>query len=172
MLLFDVFPASDRLGIFHGLLADLRQFRLAAKAEMRAAAPRSGEYQSLNALQNVFKILINSFYGYLGFSQGHFADYDAAARVTETGRDLLKRMVAWLNGSGARVIEIDTDGVYFVPPAGRDRRVLSRPGWVRCCPRASTSNLTRSTRAMFSYKAKNYALLDDEGPVDPQRVAP
>ena len=27
----------------------------------------------LHALQNTFKILINSFYGYLGFAQGHFA---------------------------------------------------------------------------------------------------
>ena len=116
MLKFDVFPANDKLGIFHGLLADLRKFRLAAKAEMRAAAPRSREYQRINALQNVFKVLINAFYGYLGFAQGHFADYAAAARVTEIGRDLLKQMVAWLQGRGANVIEIDTDGIYFVPP--------------------------------------------------------
>ncbi len=47
---------------------------------MRAATPRSREYAPLNALQNVFKVMINAFYGYLGFSQGHFADYDAAAR--------------------------------------------------------------------------------------------
>ena len=116
MLKFDIFPAADKLGIFHGLLADLRTFRLAAKAQMRAAAPRSREYGQLNALQNVFKVMINAFYGYLGFSQGHFADYDAAARVTETGRDLLKKMVAWLSEHGAKVIEIDTDGIYFVPP--------------------------------------------------------
>jgi len=27
-------------------------------------------------------------------------------------------MVAWLNAQGASVIEIDTDGIYFHPPAG------------------------------------------------------
>src|SRR6266571_2447820 len=70
----------------------------------------------LQALQNTFKILLNSFYGYLGFAQGHFADFDAAARVTQIGRDLLKKMIDWLNAHGAHVVEVDTDGIYFVPP--------------------------------------------------------
>ena len=69
-----------------------------------------------HALQNTFKILINSFYGYLGFAQGNFADFEAAARVTQIGRDLLKQMIEWLKAQGAQVIEVDTDGIYFVPP--------------------------------------------------------
>src|SRR5437762_12376520 len=69
-----------------------------------------------HALQNTFKILINSFYGYLGFAQGNFADFEAAARVTQIGRDLLKKMIDWLQAHGAQVIEVDTDGIYFVPP--------------------------------------------------------
>ena len=122
MLNYNIFPANDKLGIFHGLLADLRKFRLAAKAEMRAAAPRSREYGQLNALQNVFKVMINSFYGYLGFSQGHFADYDAAARVTETGRDLLKqhgRVVAGTRREGHR----DRHGRHLFRAAGSGRDV-------------------------------------------------
>src|SRR5260370_35117092 len=70
----------------------------------------------LQGLQNTFKILLNSFYGYLGFAQGSFADFDAAARVTQIGRDLLKKMIEWLNARGAQVIEVDTDGIYFPPP--------------------------------------------------------
>src|SRR6266481_6410924 len=91
MLQFDCFPASDRLQIFRHLLTDLRTFRLEAKAKMRAAK-NPAEQRHLEAFQNTFKILINSFYGYLGFAQGHFADFDAAARVTQIGRDLLKKM--------------------------------------------------------------------------------
>src|SRR5436305_2162046 len=116
MLQFDCFPTSDQLQIFRHLLTDLRTFRLAAKAEQRAAK-NPKEQHHLNALQNTFKILLNSFYGYLGFAQGHFADFDAAARVTQIGRDLLKKMIEWLNAHGARVIEVDTDGIYFVPPS-------------------------------------------------------
>ncbi len=162
MLKFNVFPANDKLSIFHHMLADLRQFRLAAKAEARAAAPRSQEYQRANALQNVFKVMINSFYGYLGFSQGHFSDYDAAARVTEIGRDVLKKMVAWLNERGAKVIEIDTDGIYFVPPEKVTVAML-QTGLGEVLPAGIDIEFDARYRAMFSYKAKNYALLEEEG---------
>ena len=114
MLQFDCFPVTDQLQIFRHLLTDLRTFRLESKASMRAAAGDRAQQQYFHALQNTFKILINSFYGYLGFAQGHFADFEAAARVTQIGRDLLKKMIDWLNAHGAKVIEVDTDGIYFV----------------------------------------------------------
>src|SRR5207249_11503553 len=117
------FPATDRLQIFRHLLTDLRTFRLEAKAQMRTAKnPRQQRY--FHALQNTFKILINSFYGYLGFAQGHFADFDAAARVTQVGRELLQKMIGWLTERGAQVIEVDTDGIYFVPP---NAEIVGRP---------------------------------------------
>jgi DNA polymerase elongation subunit (family B) len=69
-----------------------------SKPKPRTRAERDPARQHhLQALQNTFKILLNSFYGYLGFAQGHFADFDAAARVTQIGRDLLKKMIDWLN---------------------------------------------------------------------------
>src|SRR5213075_3060555 len=108
MLQFDCFPATDQLQIFRHLLTDLRTFRLEAKANMRTAKDRT-QQQYFHALQNTFKILINSFYGYLGFAQGHFADFDAAARVTQIGRELLQKMIDWLTAQGAQVIEVDTD---------------------------------------------------------------
>src|SRR5438477_199981 len=120
MLQFDCFPATDQLQIFRHLLTDLRTFRLEAKGQMQLADKEADRprWHHVQALQNTFKILINSFYGYLGFAQGHFADFDAAARVTQIGRDLLKKMIDWLNSHGAKVIEVDTDGIYFVPPNG------------------------------------------------------
>src|SRR5437660_12916226 len=118
MLQFDCFPATDQLQIFRHLLTDLRAFRLEAKRQMQLADKEKNRqrWHHLQALQNTFKILINSFYGYLGFAQGHFADFDAAARVTQIGRDLLQKMIAWLNEHGAQVIAVDTDGIYCVPP--------------------------------------------------------
>jgi DNA polymerase elongation subunit (family B) len=140
----------------------------------------------LQALQNTFKILLNSFYGYLGFAQGHFADFDAAARVTQIGRDLLKKMIDWLNARGAQVIEVDTDGIYFVPPAsvagGADAgRSHARPQPGSTPPATTIEELQRGLAAelpagidveideqfdaMLSYKAKNYALLTKGGDV-------
>src|SRR5438105_3622813 len=65
MLQFDCFPATDQLQIFRHLLTDLRTFRLEAKANMRAAEKANDKIRArhFQALQNTFKILINSFYG-------------------------------------------------------------------------------------------------------------
>src|SRR5256886_351119 len=163
MLAFDCLPASDQLQIFRSLLTDLRTFRLDAKAKMRAAKDPA-EQRHLEAFQNTFKILINSFYGYLGFAQGHFADFDAAARVTQIGRDLLKKMIDWLNKQGAKVIEVDTDGIYFVPRDKIDIEGLQK-GLAKELPPGIEVEFDEQFEAMFSYKAKNYALLTKDGDV-------
>ncbi|HEY2102171.1 MAG TPA: DNA polymerase domain-containing protein [Chthoniobacterales bacterium] len=190
MLQFDCFPATDQLQIFRHLLTDLRNFRLQAKADMRAAEKANDKQRArhFHALQNTFKILINSFYGYLGFAQGHFADFDAAARVTQIGRDLLQKMIAWLNERGAQVIEVDTDGIYFVPPdsvagaasgAAGSKRAQAQPGsatpattierlrtgLAEILPAGIEVEFDEQFDAMFSYKAKNYALLTRDGDV-------
>src|SRR5437868_4424790 len=163
MLQFDCFPQTDQLQIFRHLLTDLRTFRLATKAKMRAEKDPA-QQRHLHALQNTFKILINSFYGYLGFAQGHFADFDAAARVTQIGRDLLKKMIDWLNARGAQVIEVDTDGIYFTPPPKIDIDKL-RSGLAKELPPGIEVEFDEQFDAMFSYKAKNYALLTRDGDV-------
>jgi DNA polymerase I len=163
MLQFDCFPATDQLQIFRHLLTDLRTFRLEAKANMRAEKDAAKQHH-LQALQNTFKILLNSFYGYLGFAQGHFADFDAAARVTQIGRDLLKKMIDWLNAQGAQVIEVDTDGIYFVPPDKIDINQL-QTGLAKELPAGIDIEFDEQFDAMFSYKAKNYALLTKDGDV-------
>ena len=180
MLQFDCFPVTDQLQIFRHLLTDLRTFRLEAKASMRAAKDAAKQQQYFHALQNTFKILINSFYGYLGFAQGHFADFDAAARVTQIGRELLQKMIDWLNARGAQVIEVDTDGIYFVPPAdvasassrcAEDHRQDAdateelRKGLAAVLPPGIEVEFDEQFDAMFSYKAKNYALLTRDGEV-------
>ena len=191
MLQFDCFPATDQLQIFRHLLTDVRTFRLEAKAEMRAEQDPARQHH-LQALQNTFKILLNSFYGYLGFAQGHFADFDAAARVTQIGRDLLKKMINWLDAHGAQVVEVDTDGIYFVPlsvanavagggDAGRGKRDFARGqpgstppattiddlqrGLAKELPAGIDVEIDEQFEAMFSYKAKNYALLTRDGDV-------
>lgn len=150
MLAFDIKPAGDELNLFLPLLRDLRQFRLEAKR------------QRAEALQQTFKILINSFYGYLGFSQAHFADFDAAERVTARGRETLQTMIDWLTKHGSRVIEVDTDGLYFVPPPASEPAKLERE-LQSALPAGVDVEIDGQFPAMFSYKMKNYALLDDAG---------
>ena len=164
MLARSIAPASDTLGVFPELLQHLRDFRVRAKRLAREAH-EPAERAHLGALQQSFKILINAFYGYLAFSGGHWNDFAAADRVTAEGRAVVTAILAALEGLGAVPVEADTDGVYFVPPPGHaladDEALLERltaglPGGIQL-------ELDGRYAAMFSYKMKTYALLDERG---------
>ena len=157
-------PAHDELGEFPRLLRALRTFRLEAKDAARTD-PDPARRSYFQALQSSFKILINSFYGYLGFSQGTFNDYDMAERVTARGREILTSMLHFLNEAGAHVLEMDTRR-HLLPAAGGGGgcRRLQRPD-SGGPPGRNRGGARRPLRAMFSYKSKNYALLDSSGVV-------
>lgn len=157
-------PARDELGVFLGMLDRLRTYRLEARDKMRRSGSES-DRNRWDATQRTFKILINSFYGYLGFAQGQFCDFDAAARVTADGRELLRSMTETLRKLGASPVEIDTDGIYFVPPppgkaADTD---LFRASFAATLPKGIEVEFDGEYEAMFSYKMKNYALLCGDG---------
>jgi DNA polymerase elongation subunit (family B) len=161
MLTYRLKPASDRLDLFLPLLAELRSFRLAAKERAKGAGdPYLRDYYA--ALQQTFKILINSFYGYLGAALHNFADPAAAAEITRRGRETIHRMLDWLKDHEARPVEVDTDGIYFIPPAtattpAAEEQLVAH--LAATLPAGITVELAGRYRAMFSYKAKNYALL-------------
>lgn len=166
MLLHRLAPRQDTLGCFLRLLDRLRTLRLDAKTRMRDARNAAGRGH-LDALQTAFKVLINSFYGYLGFSQARFCDFDMAERVTREGRELLHGMVAWLRAHGAQPVEIDTDGIYYVPPpeAGGDAAPAWREAFARALPTGIEIEFDGEYKAMFIHRTKNYALLDAAGVV-------
>jgi DNA polymerase, archaea type len=165
MLAFGYVPGRDSLGVFAGLLRDLRSFRIEAKRLARGAETEGGRAY-YEALQATFKILINSFYGYLGFTLAHFNDFDAANRVTAKGRELIQQVMAWLRKRGATLIEVDTDGLYFVAPEDvrspeDEERLVAE--LTAILPEGIGLELDGRYQAMFSYKMKNYALLDYAG---------
>ena len=73
-------------------------------------------------------------------------------------------MIDWLNAQGAQVIEVDTDGIYFVPPPEKDADEL-RNELAKELPPGIEVEFDEQFDAMFSYKAKNYALLTRDGEV-------
>ena len=156
-------PAQDQLGVFLRLLTQFREFRLAAKDARKTATPE--RRNELDALQSSFKILINSFYGYTGFSQGTFNDYAMAAAITATGREILSSMKQFLETSGANVIEMDTDGIYFVPPPGVTDSDAFEAEIQAQLPKGIEIELDAKYAAMFGYKSKNYALLSFDGKI-------
>jgi len=165
LLSYSLKPAGDTLNVFLPLLRDLREFRLEAKRRAgEARAPHEHDYYE--ALQQTFKVLINSFYGYLGTEFHHFADQALAAEVTRKGREIIHNMIDWLRKERATPVEIDTDGIYFVPPKGvetemKERALVERLN--QSLPKGIEVSVDGRYWAMFSYKRKNYALLDEKG---------
>jgi DNA polymerase elongation subunit (family B) len=166
MLTRKIAPGKDDLGVFLRLLERFRDFRFKAKAAMHSAKSAAAR-NDFDALQTTFKVLINSFYGYLGFSQARFCDFDAAEDVTRQGRALLTDMIGWLRNHGATPVEIDTDGIYFVPPPGLGGKSLEqfRADFSASLPGGIEVEFDGEYMSMYSYKMKNYALLGRDGEI-------
>ncbi len=163
MLSRQIKPAKDTLNVFLPALRELTARRIQAKKNARESSGREHAYW--DGLQSAFKILINSFYGYLG-GPFNFNDYDAAARVTALGRETVAQIVAELEASGSEVVEIDTDGVYFSPPDDVDSEEAEVSYVERIGAKLPEGlRLAHDGRyqAMISLKMKNYVLEDYEG---------
>ena len=152
-------PRTDALGVFIPLLRKLREYRLRYKTLARTAATEElrSEYQ---ARQSNFKILINSFYGYLGFSGARFGDGELAAEVTRRGRELLQALIAEFKKHDCTILEADTDGIYLSSHTffEKPQELLSKV--LGILPAGIELEFDGRYVAMFCYKSKNYALYD------------
>ena len=167
MLSYRLKPARDSLGLFLPMLAELRRFRLEAKQGARESSDPD-ERHYLETLQQVFKILINSFFGYLGATLHNFSDPATAAEITRLGRVTIRTMMDALREAGAEPIEVDTDGIYFRPPPdcnSEEEQKLLVERVSRALPAGIEVEMDGRYQAMFSYKIKNYSLLQYDGKI-------
>lgn len=154
-------PRTDTLGVFIPLLKQLRTYRLQCK-QLARTAPTAEERSEAQARQASFKILINSFYGYLGFSGARFGDGELAAEVTRRGRELLQELIGEFQKHDCVILEADTDGIYL-----SSERYFGEPETLLAAmepilPAGIELEFDGRYEAMFCYKAKNYALRDGD----------
>ena len=152
-------PKNDTLGVFIPLLRRLREYRLKYKG-LAKTAPGEEERAEAQARQASFKILINSFYGYLGFSGARFGDGELAAEVTRRGRELLQALIAEFAKQDCTILEADTDGIYLASAKYFDRPDDLLALVVPILPEGIELEYDGRYEAMFCYKMKNYALYD------------
>lgn len=167
MLEYGIGPRSDELSVFTRLLRRLTALRLRTKEAYRAASDER-DRSELDARQSSFKILINSFYGLLGFGAALFNDPEKADEVASRGRRILKTMISGIEARGGTVVEVDTDGVLFKPPAGIGGEEAERAFLAEAAgdlPEGIRVGYDGRYRRMLSYKKKNYALLSYDGNV-------
>ncbi len=161
MLALGKCPRNDYLKIFLTQLSELREYRFKYKKLARETqdADLKSEY---DARQKSFKILINSFYGYLGLSTALFGDSSLASEITRTGRELLSKLVDFFKSIGCVVLEADTDGIYLSSEKyfNKPEELLAEAS--KILPNGVDLEFDGSFDAMLCYKAKNYALLNGD----------
>ena len=164
MLSYNICPKSDDLKVFPGILNDLKDLRFKAKDKSREekALGNTTLANNFEAMQSSFKILINAMYGYLGYGGGIFNDFIEADKVTSTGQNLAKKMIQEFESRGCKVIEVDTDGILFVPPPSvanesAERELVHEVSLLM--PKGINIGFDGRFKKMISYMKKNYALL-------------
>lgn len=161
MLTCGIRPIADTENAFLPMLERLTRRRLEAKAHYQEGTNKA-EAIYWDGLQNSYKVLINAFYGYLAYGRANFNDYKAAEQVTAMGQDIARQLVTQLQNRDAEIIEVDTDGVYFVVPSGigteedEHRFIEEVSGEL---PRGIHLSHDGRYRGMISLKAKNYILI-------------
>lgn len=152
-------PETDTEGVFIPTLRKLRDYRLKYK---KLAQEAEDEKMALeyDARQSSFKILINSFYGYLGFSGARFGDAELASQVAAKGREILKSLIAYFEEVGCSPLEADTDGIYVEAREYFDDADSLLADAQSRLPKGIELEYDGRYVSMFCYKAKNYALYD------------
>lgn len=172
MLRYHCHPESDVLGVHRSMLSQLTDLRLSVKADAKAAKETGDKAKAgtLKAMEQSYKIIINSCYGVMGDQFSLFNDFSEADRVTQTGQQLLKRMIDLIERVfKGKVIECDTDGVlYQADPAiwdDLDAQKQQVYDLSEMMPEGINIDLEGLFDVMISYRKKNYALRDYDGKI-------
>lgn len=163
MLTYEVFDREkDPQGNFLQMVRYFTAERLANKKRSK----ETGE-KYFKDLQESQKIVINSAYGMMGATGLLFNSPHNAARVTELGRETLQRALDWASAKGFVIPNGDTDSLCFCYPD------------FRAMPKSEQDALASELNSLFPtgiewaddgfylsmlvLKAKNYALLKEDG---------
>ena len=119
-LVHNIFPDCDVTGSMEGMLKYFRDTRIKYKklaSEWYTKDIKKSE--SYGRKQLPIKIFINSMFGSL--SAPHvfpWGEMDCGERITCTGRQYLRQMIAWFMEKNYSPLVLDTDGVNFSCPEG------------------------------------------------------
>ncbi|RME78698.1 DNA polymerase, partial [Candidatus Woesearchaeota archaeon] len=168
----DMWFATDRDGFFSTILEEIMNRRGRIKAMMKTADEKKKKL--LDARQYSLKILLNSFYGYLGFFGARWYSKECAAAVTAYGRYHIHQVINKAEAEGFKVIYSDTDSI-FITLDGRtyeeamdfvDRINAELPEMMELEPEGFYKTaLFVSARGEEGGAKKRYALCDEQGNV-------
>ena len=86
------------------------------KKQAKKLGKKNKGYDLLNARQHALKILLNSFYGYLGYSRSRFYSRECASAITAWARQYVQLVGKEAEKAGFRLLYSDTDSAFLIIP--------------------------------------------------------
>ncbi|MDE5071433.1 MAG: ribonuclease H-like domain-containing protein [Trichodesmium sp. St5_bin8] len=111
-----------------------------------------------NAMQNAYKILNNGGYGFTGTTGYSFNCMQTSALVTAYGRVIVSKMVDEMEKLDCKIIEVDTDGIYFSHP--NQKEVYEKIQQI--LPDGISIDLEHENVSIYCPAKKNYIIFDDD----------
>jgi len=100
-------------GFLSGVMKDIFEERMRLKDSMKGLKKegKEHEWKIVKTRQNALKLILNSFYGYLGFPGSRWYTLEAARAITAWGREYIKQIMEMAEKEGFTVIYGDTDSI-------------------------------------------------------------
>ncbi|PIN73865.1 hypothetical protein COV20_01995 [Candidatus Woesearchaeota archaeon CG10_big_fil_rev_8_21_14_0_10_45_16] len=105
---------STEKAFIPSVLADLITYRMEIKNEIKKEKKQGNDTSFLEARSYAYKILANSFYGYLGFYGARWYCLECAASTTAYARHYIKKTIEKAEQTGFKVVYGDTDSCFFL----------------------------------------------------------
>ncbi|MCH7568422.1 MAG: ribonuclease H-like domain-containing protein [Nanoarchaeota archaeon] len=109
----DHYSFKKEMGMIPSICKPLLDKRYAVKKKMQEIDKRTLEYKSLDLTQKSLKIMVNSFYGVLGFRNFRLYKREVAGAITYIARKIIKEAIKWFENRGYEVIYGDTDSIFI-----------------------------------------------------------
>ncbi len=112
-------------GFIPEVLRDLFEKRVALKKMLKTLTKGSEEYESVYARQQSMKIILNSFYGAMGYARFRWYCRECAESVTAWGRQYVQLVANEARKEGFETLYGDTDSAFIkIPPNKTKEDVL------------------------------------------------
>ncbi|MFH1239746.1 MAG: DNA-directed DNA polymerase [Candidatus Diapherotrites archaeon] len=105
---------TKKEGFLSSILQDLFNRRMEIKKKLKTIDKKDKKYNILNARQLALKIILNSFYGYLGYARSRWYSRECAQAVTSWSQHYVKWVGNEADKEGFETIYADTDSAFLL----------------------------------------------------------
>ena len=161
----NLFPKNDTLRYFSPLLTALL-FEYENIRAQNMSLISEEERKENESIASGLDLLLDSVFGYIGSSRTLFNDRSLGVTLAARSRKILTRLAIAISEWNGKVIEIEDDRIFFIPPSTLTDEISEQQfiGTIsRSLPSHFSLRIVRRYKRMLSFRKKNWVLLREDG---------